>query len=49
MYAGNKVLANTGELYLHGHPKVSHSKLVFNSFPGENFIFVEGVDWVFGD
>ena len=47
--AGNKVLVVTGNMSLHGYPKVSITQLEQNAYPGDNIIFVEGVDWEVGD
>ena len=46
---GNKVIVVTGNLSLYGYPKASASYLELNSYPGDKFIFVTGVDWDFGD
>lgn len=46
---GNKVLVVTGNLSLHGYPKVPKAYLEQNAYPGDNVIFVSGVDWEVGD
>jgi len=46
---GNKVLAITGEVQMHGYPKTPYSFLSQNAYPGDSFIFVDSVDWSVGD
>ena len=46
---GNKVLVVTGNLSMYGYPKITTSYLEQNVRPGENVIFVTGVDWQVGD
>jgi hypothetical protein len=41
--AGNKVLAVTGELSMHGVPKTTWTKLATNAYVGDNVIFTEDV------
>jgi len=53
--AGNKVLAVTGELSMHGVPKKTWTKLATNAYSGDNVIFTEDVSidgevgWAIGD
>lgn len=47
--AGNKVLAITGKVSLHGFPKKPWTLLSQNAYPEDNFIFVDSVDWSVGD
>lgn len=47
--AGNKVLAITGAVEMHGYPKIAWTLLAQNVYPGESIIFVDSVDWSVGD
>ena len=46
---GNKVVVVTGKMALFGYPKTAFTYLEQNSYPGDDFIFVNGVDWDVGD
>lgn len=46
---GNKVLVVTGNMSLHGYPKITRTYLEQNIYPDDDVIFVSGVDWDVGD
>ena len=46
---GNKALVVTGTLSLHGYPKIPSTLLEMNAYAGNNFIFVDPVDWSVND